>query len=95
MKPPFTYFGGKTAIAEQIADLLPPHEHYVEPFAGSLAVLLAKPPRRWRRSTTSTADLMTFWRVLRDARATWSALRADAALARRVLRLLRASRGRA
>ena len=30
MKPPITYFGGKTRIADQIAALLPPHEHYVE-----------------------------------------------------------------
>ena len=50
MKPPFTYFGGKTSIAERIAALLPPHEHYVEPFAGSLAVLLAKPPSRKEKS---------------------------------------------
>jgi site-specific DNA-adenine methylase len=42
MKPPFAYFGGKTTLAPRIAALLPPHEHYVEPFAGSLAVLLAK-----------------------------------------------------
>ena len=44
LKPPFTYFGGKLTLAERIAALLPPHQHYVEPFAGSLAVLLAKPP---------------------------------------------------
>ena len=43
LKPPFTYYGGKTQVAERIVALLPPHEHYVEPFGGSLAVLLAKP----------------------------------------------------
>lgn len=39
---------------------------YVEPFAGSLAVLLAK--RRARMETVNDLDgeLMTFWRVLRD-----------------------------
>jgi DNA adenine methylase len=66
VKPPFTYFGGKTSIAERIAALLPPHEHYVEPFAGSLAVLLAKPPSRMETVNDLDGDLMTFWRVLRD-----------------------------
>ena len=43
MLPPFAYFGGKMKLAERIVSLLHPHDHYVEPFAGSLAVLLAKP----------------------------------------------------
>jgi DNA adenine methylase len=66
MKPPFTYFGGKTSIAGRIAALLPPHEHYVEPFAGSLAVLLAKPPSPMETVNDLDGDLMTFWRVLRE-----------------------------
>jgi DNA adenine methylase len=66
VKPPFTYFGGKTAIAERIAALLPPHEHYVEPFAGSLAVLLAKPPATHETVNDLDGDLMNFWRILRD-----------------------------
>lgn len=66
MKPPFGYYGGKTTLAPMIADLLPAHEHYVEPFAGSLAVLLAKPPARWETVNDLDSDLMTFWRVLRD-----------------------------
>lgn len=66
MKPPFTYFGGKTAIAERIAALLPPHEHYVEPFAGSLAVLLAKSPAPMETVNDLDGELVNFWRVLRD-----------------------------
>ncbi|WP_037322992.1 DNA adenine methylase [Amycolatopsis thermoflava] len=66
MKPPFAYFGGKTRLAEQIAATFPPHEHYVEPFAGSLAVLLAKPRSRMETVNDLDGDLMTFWRVLRD-----------------------------
>lgn len=66
LKPPFTYFGGKTAIAERIAALLPPHEHYVEPFAGSLAVLLAKPPSKMETVNDLDGQVMAFWRVLRD-----------------------------
>ncbi|OMB96756.1 DNA methyltransferase [Mycobacterium sp. NS-7484] len=64
--PPFAYYGGKTRLAAKIAALLPPHEHYVEPFAGSLAVLLAKKPSRMETVNDLDGDLMTFWRVLRD-----------------------------
>ncbi|TKG57951.1 DNA adenine methylase [Prauserella endophytica] len=66
MRPPFAYFGGKTRLAEQIVAHLPPHEHYVEPFAGSLAVLLAKPRSRMETVNDIDHDLMTFWRVLRE-----------------------------
>lgn len=66
MKPPVGYFGAKTTIAAQIAALLPTHEHYVEPYAGSLAVLLAKPPSRMETVNDLDRDLMTFWRLLRD-----------------------------
>lgn len=66
VKPPFAYYGGKTTLAPQIASLLPKHEHYVEPFAGSLAVLLAKTPSRAETVNDLDGDLVTFWRVLRD-----------------------------
>jgi DNA adenine methylase len=65
-RPPFAYFGGKTRLAERIVETFPPHEHYVEPFAGSLAVLLAKPRSRMETVSDLDGDLMTFWRVLRD-----------------------------
>lgn len=64
--PPFAYFGGKTRLADQIVPLLPAHRHYVEPFAGSLAVLLAKPRAEMETVNDLDGDLMTFWRVLRD-----------------------------
>lgn len=64
--PPMAYFGGKTRLAQRIVELLPGHQHYVEPFAGSLAVLLAKKPSRMETVNDLDGLLMTFWRVLRD-----------------------------
>lgn len=65
-RPPFAYYGGKTTIADRIVAALPAHRHYVEPFAGSLAVLLAKPPSLMETVNDLDGNLMTFWRVLRD-----------------------------
>lgn len=64
--PPFAYFGGKTSLAQRIADMLPPHRHYIEPFAGSLAVLLAKAPSGFETVNDLDRNIMTFWQVLRD-----------------------------
>lgn len=64
--PPFMYFGGKTLLASRIVDVLPPHGHYVEPFCGSLAVLLAKPESTYETVNDIDGDLVTFWRVLRE-----------------------------
>ena len=66
MKPPIAYYGAKVTIGERIASLLPQHEHYVEPFAGSLAVLFAKRPSRMETVNDLDGELMTFWQVLRD-----------------------------
>lgn len=66
IKPPFAYFGGKTFLAQKIAELLPKHDHYIEPFAGSLAVLLAKDGARWETVNDLDGLLVNFWQVLRD-----------------------------
>lgn len=66
VRPPFSYYGGKTRLAPRLAALLPTHRHYVEAFGGSLAVLLAKPPAPFETVNDLDSDLMTFWRVLRD-----------------------------
>jgi DNA adenine methylase len=78
--PPLKWHGGKHYLAGRIVALMPPHLHYVEPFAGGLAVLLARDPddrRLWAGDTSSTRGvsevvndldgrLMNFWRVLAD-----------------------------
>jgi DNA adenine methylase len=66
LKPPVGYHGSKATLANQIIRLLPPHQHYIEPFAGSLAVLLAKPPAKMETVNDLGKELVTFWRVLRD-----------------------------
>jgi DNA adenine methylase len=62
----FAYYGSKNSIAEQIVDLMPAHRGYVEPFAGSLAVLRSKPASPFECVNDLDGDVMTFWRVLRD-----------------------------
>lgn len=64
--PPVPYFGGKTTLGPKIASLLPQHQHYVEPYCGSLAVLLAKQPAPFETVNDLDGHLMTFWRIVRD-----------------------------
>jgi DNA adenine methylase len=66
MKSPVPYFGSKQSIAGWIVDLLPDHDHYVEPYAGGMSVLLAKRPSRMETVNDLDGELMTFWRVLRE-----------------------------
>ena len=37
---PLKWWGGKSYLADWIISLMPKHLHYVEPYAGGLAVLL-------------------------------------------------------
>ena len=64
---PFPYFGGKRRAAPIIWDALGDPGGYVEPFAGSAAVLLARPPFVGRRvETLNDADgwLVNTWRAI-------------------------------
>ena len=63
---PFAYFGGKQRVADRIAEMLPPHMQYVEPFGGGLSVLMAKRPAKMETVNDLDGDIQTFWRVLRD-----------------------------
>ena len=65
--PPLKYHGGKHYLAKRIVELMPPHLHYVEPFAGGLAVLLAKDPEGVSEVVNDIdGELTNFWRVLQD-----------------------------
>jgi hypothetical protein len=64
---PFPYFGGKRRAAPRIWDALGDPSGYVEPFAGSAAVLLARPAFQGRRvETLNDADgwLVNTWRAI-------------------------------
>lgn len=66
VKPPAPYFGGKTRIAPWVISLMSPHTRYIEPFMGTCSVLLAKPAAKFEIVNDRDADLVTFFRVLRD-----------------------------
>jgi DNA adenine methylase len=56
LTPPLKWHGGKHYLAGRIVELMPPHLHYVEPYAGGLAVLLKRDPtdrRLWWPGMTS------------------------------------------
>lgn len=73
LKAPFPYFGGKSRAASVIWEGLGDVTAYVEPFAGSLAVLLARPEtHRGHIETVNDVDcyIANFWRAIsRDAEA--------------------------
>ncbi|MHC4433991.1 MAG: DNA adenine methylase [Planctomycetota bacterium] len=80
LTPPLKWHGGKSYLADWIIDLMPRHLHYVEPFGGGLAVLLAKNPfderHQWSEKSFEKGisevvndlnrELMNFWKVLQD-----------------------------
>jgi len=81
---PFPWFGGKREVASDVWRALGDVDHYIEPFFGSGAVLLAR-PHLPRFETVNDADglLANFWRAVRvdpegvaDA-ADWPANEAD------------------
>ena len=68
-KAPFPWFGGKSKAAPLVWSLLGDVEHYVEPFAGSLAVLLNRPHvpnRSYHSETVNDMDglLVNAWRAI-------------------------------
>ncbi|MGD0898577.1 MAG: DNA adenine methylase [Thermoguttaceae bacterium] len=78
LSQPLKWWGGKHYLAARIVDLMPCHLHYVEAFAGGLAVLLEKDPldqsKYWgepsyEQGTSEVVndlhrELTNFWRVL-------------------------------
>lgn len=71
-KCPFPWFGGKSQAAPLVWELLSDVAHYVEPFAGSLAVLLNRPHeanRTYYSETVNDLDgcVVNAWRAIQAA----------------------------
>ena len=65
LRAPFPWFGGKSKVADLVWDRQGDVDNYVEPFAGSLAVLLAR-PHAPTIETVNDVDglLVNFWRAV-------------------------------
>ncbi len=64
---PLKWWGGKHYLAKQIVELMPEHPHYVEPYFGGGAVMLAKDPSGVSEVVNDiNRELTNFWRVLQD-----------------------------
>lgn len=66
VRPPFSYFGAKQHLALWCEAMLPAHRVYLEPFAGSAAVLLAKRRSPIEILNDIDGELVRFFRLLRD-----------------------------
>ena len=70
LRAPFPWFGGKSGVASVVWRYFGDVDNYVEPFAGSLAVLLARPTvPTGAAETINDLDhyLANFWRALQAA----------------------------
>lgn len=68
LRAPFPWFGGKSRAAPLVWQAFGDVANYVEPFAGSLAVLLARPtPPRVETVNDKDCYLANFWRAVQAA----------------------------
>lgn len=66
MRTVLRYPGAKNRIAKWICGYIPDHSVYLEPYAGSLAVLFNKPRSHIETVNDLNEDVTNFFRVLRD-----------------------------
>ena len=62
----FGWYGGKYSHPDWLLPLLPKCHHYCEPFGGSAAVLLNRPPSPVETYNDIDGEVSTFFRVLRQ-----------------------------
>ena len=63
---PLRWFGSKATLASKVAGLLPEHDHYVEVFGGSGAVLFHKSRSHLETFNDLDGDVVNLFQVLRD-----------------------------
>ncbi len=67
IKTPTKTHGGKAYLASKIVQYFPPHQNYVEPYAGGLSVLLRKNPDNISEVVNDIDQALTnFWATMRD-----------------------------
>jgi len=65
---PFGWYGGKFSHLDWLLPLLPTCHHYCEPFGGSAAVLLNRPPSPVETYNDLDGEVANFFRVLREGK---------------------------
>ncbi|KKN74454.1 hypothetical protein LCGC14_0390740 [marine sediment metagenome] len=60
------YYGGKRNLAFKIIEVMGPHKVYWEPFCGSMAVLMVKPPCVMETVNDLHGDLINLAKVIQD-----------------------------
>ena len=65
VKPAVSWPGGKSRYLNRLLPHIPEHTCYVEPFAGGLAVMLAKPRSDLEVVNDANGELITFYRCVR------------------------------
>ncbi|MCM8532497.1 MAG: DNA adenine methylase [Lentisphaeraceae bacterium] len=67
LKAPFPYFGGKSTVAEEVWKRFGVVNNYIEPFCGSLAVLLARPRVQGYETVNDKSHFISnFWRAVKN-----------------------------
>lgn len=64
VRPVIPWRGSKRRLVKTLLPLLPPHTCYVEPFAGGLALLLAKPRSKIEIVNDLNGDLVALYRCI-------------------------------
>lgn len=62
----FGWYGGKYSHLDWLLPLLPAAQHFCEPFGGSAAVLINRPPAPVETYNDLDSEVVNFFRVLRD-----------------------------
>lgn len=65
IKTIFNYMGNKTAIAEFVIRHIPPHRTYIEPFGGTMAILLNKAQSEFEIYNDYNKNLSNLFEIIR------------------------------